>query len=452
MVNYTFVWPSANDRTAPDIARGHGLGPLPGDRAVAGRAGSRSAGSTSASAPTASTPTSPSRPPPASPARRTRSTRRSRAGCCPPPRRCTTTRSSPTRRRTSRALGKTKKVKAFPYADELKATLADAVLRPQTPYYNDVSLAIARTIHPTATSTPRTTSKKLRDAIDQALQGRGPAVMAPPSSAPATRRDHRAAAAKRESPSERARAERKLGWMLCAPAVIVMLLVTAYPIVYAVWLSLQRYDLRFPTTDGVRRALATTARCSATASGGRTSTTRSSSPSSRWRSSWCSGFAARLGDAPGDLRPRRRAGVVLVPYGIITVVAAFAWRFAFDTEHRLRRTGSSTRTGTTGSRAELVVVLRDHLDRGVEDDAVHGAAAARRLHAGARGRGRRGRGSTVPTRGSGFRKIIIPLMKPAILVAVLFRTLDAFRIFDTVLHPDPRRAGHRDRVDPRLQP
>ena len=25
-----------------------------------------------------------------------------------------------------------------------------------------------------------------------------------------------------------------------------MLLVTAYPIVYAIWLSLQRYDLRFP--------------------------------------------------------------------------------------------------------------------------------------------------------------------------------------------------------------
>jgi multiple sugar transport system permease protein len=31
-----------------------------------------------------------------------------------------------------------------------------------------------------------------------------------------------------------------------------------------------------------------------------------------------------------------------------------------------------------------------------------------------------------------FWKITIPLMKPAILVAVLFRTLDAFRIFDTV--------------------
>jgi multiple sugar transport system permease protein len=46
--------------------------------------------------------------------------------------------------------------------------------------------------------------------------------------------------------TERARAERNLAWKLCAPAVVVMLLVTAYPIVYAVWLSLQKYDLRFP--------------------------------------------------------------------------------------------------------------------------------------------------------------------------------------------------------------
>ena len=44
----------------------------------------------------------------------------------------------------------------------------------------------------------------------------------------------------------RARAERNLAWKLCAPAVVVMLLVTGYPIVYAIWLSLQKYDLRFP--------------------------------------------------------------------------------------------------------------------------------------------------------------------------------------------------------------
>src|SRR6266516_3017803 len=46
--------------------------------------------------------------------------------------------------------------------------------------------------------------------------------------------------------SEGARAERRLGWLLCAPAVIVMIAVAAYPIAYAVYLSLQRYDLRFP--------------------------------------------------------------------------------------------------------------------------------------------------------------------------------------------------------------
>src|SRR5215218_8690606 len=46
--------------------------------------------------------------------------------------------------------------------------------------------------------------------------------------------------------TDRARAERKLAWLLCAPAVIAMLVVTGYPIAYAIYLSLQRYDLRFP--------------------------------------------------------------------------------------------------------------------------------------------------------------------------------------------------------------
>jgi len=46
--------------------------------------------------------------------------------------------------------------------------------------------------------------------------------------------------------SDRARAERRLGWMLSAPAVIVMLAVTAYPIVNAVYLSLFNYRLTNP--------------------------------------------------------------------------------------------------------------------------------------------------------------------------------------------------------------
>src|SRR5918996_183351 len=50
--------------------------------------------------------------------------------------------------------------------------------------------------------------------------------------------------------TERTRAERRLGWLLCAPAVGAMLLVTAYPIGYAVVLSLQELDLRFPEEGG----------------------------------------------------------------------------------------------------------------------------------------------------------------------------------------------------------
>src|SRR6476660_3266717 len=50
--------------------------------------------------------------------------------------------------------------------------------------------------------------------------------------------------------SSRTRSERRLGWMLCAPAVVAMLLVTAYPIVYALVLSVQNLDLRFPNEGG----------------------------------------------------------------------------------------------------------------------------------------------------------------------------------------------------------
>src|SRR3954466_10439096 len=55
-----------------------------------------------------------------------------------------------------------------------------------------------------------------------------------------------AAPARQKGTTDRAKQERRTAWLLCAPAVIVMLAVTGYPIVYAVVLSLQKYDLRFP--------------------------------------------------------------------------------------------------------------------------------------------------------------------------------------------------------------
>src|ERR1700738_4558569 len=43
-----------------------------------------------------------------------------------------------------------------------------------------------------------------------------------------------------------ARAECRLGCLLCAPAVVVMLAVTGYPLIYALYLSLERYNLELP--------------------------------------------------------------------------------------------------------------------------------------------------------------------------------------------------------------
>jgi multiple sugar transport system permease protein len=38
--------------------------------------------------------------------------------------------------------------------------------------------------------------------------------------------------------------------LLCAPAVLVIVAVTGYPIGYAIYLSLERFDLRFPENRG----------------------------------------------------------------------------------------------------------------------------------------------------------------------------------------------------------
>ena len=58
-----------------------------------------------------------------------------------------------------------------------------------------------------------------------------------------------AAEPRRKHLTERAREERRLAAMLVGPAAIVMLAVTAYPIVDAIVLSLQRSDLRFPNAS-----------------------------------------------------------------------------------------------------------------------------------------------------------------------------------------------------------
>jgi multiple sugar transport system substrate-binding protein len=61
----------------------------------------------------------------------------------------------------------------FPFADTLLATLKDAVQRPQTPLYNDISLAISRTLHPMKHIRPERDYEILRHALQKALRSEG---------------------------------------------------------------------------------------------------------------------------------------------------------------------------------------------------------------------------------------------------------------------------------------
>jgi len=241
--------------------------------------------------------------------------------------------------------------------------------------------------------------------------------------------------------SARRRGERRLGWLLCAPAVAALLLVTAYPILYAGWLSLFRYDLRFP---GERRFVGLDNYASILGS-------------EVWWRALCNTLFITAGSVAVELvlglalallmhrtLVARRAvrATLLVPYAIITVVAALAWKFAFDpvTGFVNGLLGLDTAWLTQRWSAFFVIILTEiwkttpfmallllagltlvPLDV-LQAARVDGAGAWRRLCG-----------------------VTLPLMKSTILVALLFRSLDAFRIFDTV-YVQTRGAQHTGTV------
>lgn len=61
----------------------------------------------------------------------------------------------------------------FPFAELLRATLRDAVQRPKTPLYADVSLAISHTLHPMRDIDPEADVERLRRAVGRALRSEG---------------------------------------------------------------------------------------------------------------------------------------------------------------------------------------------------------------------------------------------------------------------------------------
>ena len=142
----------------------------------------------------------------------------------------------------------------------------------------------------------------------------------------------------------------------------------------------------------------------------------------------------------------------LIPYGIVTVVAAFAWRFAWSSSQggfvpKLFGWDFDP-TDLTHGFWNYVVVIATEVWKTTPFMALLLLAGLtlvpEELHEAAKVDG--------ASAWQRFWRITVPLMKPAILVALLFRTLDAFRIFDSVLHHLQRQQPqHRDGVGARLQ-
>ncbi len=215
------------------------------------------------------------------------------------------------------------------------------------------------------------------------------------------------------------RRDRLRAWGMISPSVVALLLVAAYPLVAAVALSLQRFLLvlrerRFVGLDNYRFLL----------EDGRF-----------WvalkNTAYFSGVAVTvevvLGLSIALLldRPLRGRGLlraaVLVPWAVPTVVSARLWAFLFNLPGPqsgwLGTPGPAMHAAilvdvwkTTPFVALLLLAGLQSIPRDVLQAArLDGATAWQR-----------------------FIHVTLPLLRPALVVTVLFRVLDAFRVFDAV--------------------
>jgi multiple sugar transport system permease protein len=227
--------------------------------------------------------------------------------------------------------------------------------------------------------------------------------------------------------SERAKHERRLGLGLSAPAFVVMVFVTAYPLLYAVVLSLYNYRL----TDPEGREFV----------GLSNYWTVLTDPV--WWTDFTTTMIITVVSVAVELvlgfmfafvmyriirgRSLVRTGI-LIPYGIITVASAYIWRYAFQLDsgfvNQWFGLGDFDWFGSRWS-ALFVITLSEiwkttpfisllllaglvQIPEDMQEAArVDGAKAHQRLW-----------------------RVTLPNMKAAIMVALLFRTLDAWRIFD----------------------
>jgi multiple sugar transport system permease protein len=251
---------------------------------------------------------------------------------------------------------------------------------------------------------------------DSSLPAAAPGRAVGPSSASSWRRD-----------------EARLAWVLALPALGIIALVALFPILWTIWESLHLHDLQMPwlgrpfvgaanyvealSDERLWRALAHTA----------------SFVAMSVSLELAVGLVLAVALEKGFRARELVRTAILLPWAIPTAVVALVWRFMFESPAGLA-TALLTQLGVTpptwfadAVAAWIPLVLADvwkttpfvallllaglqNIDRSVYEAAeVDGAGPWRQ-----------------------FVEITLPLLRPALLVALLFRTLDAFRVFDVV--------------------
>jgi multiple sugar transport system substrate-binding protein len=332
---------------------------------------------------------------------------------------------------------------------DVRAIVQRAVPRPVTPLYAELSAALQVQVHAALTG-----QKRPADALSEAtaqmrvVLERGRAPSARPSTGGwiaaglillgvaaarliLLRRRRRRPRAADPSPAS---PDRAAAWVLLAPVLVVIAAVGLAPLLWTVWESLHRHDLRLPALGRPFAGLANYVEL--------LGTTRF------WTALFHTAFftavtvtaeiaiglvlalaLAHVSRARGFLRT-----TVLLPWVLPTVVAALVWQFMFADLGVVNRVlvgaglagrGPAWFAGpilawipllladiwkTTPFVALLLLAGRQSIDdRLYEAARTDGASPLRQ-----------------------FLHITWPLLRPSLLVVLVFRTLDAFRLFDLV--------------------
>jgi multiple sugar transport system permease protein len=223
--------------------------------------------------------------------------------------------------------------------------------------------------------------------------------------------------------------ERRLAWLMTTPSMVLIALVAVYPILYAIWLSMHEYSLiragvsrwaspaglgnyidAFQTPEFVDSIVITFVY----------------TISSVFLETLI-GLAMALIMAAAFKGQGLLRTTVLVPWAVLTVVTAIMWKTIVDPNLGLVNQILGTNTVWLGEepQALIVMILADTwktapfmallLLAGLQviPSEIYEAAKVD--------------GATAWQR---FRRITLPLLMPALLVALIFRTLDALRAFD----------------------